>query len=58
MCLIQLTEVTSVRSLKEEVPAHILTLFELLAVEIPIAVLKECKITHQNQLKKPSLSQK
>ena len=48
MCLIQLTEVTSVRSLKEEVPAHILTLFELLAVEIPIAVLKECKITHQN----------
>jgi hypothetical protein len=58
MCLIQLTELTFSRSFKEEVPAHIWTLFELFAVEIPTAVLKECKITHQNQLKKPSLSQK
>jgi len=33
-------------SLKESVPHHIQTLFDLFAVEIPTAILKESKITH------------
>lgn len=46
MCLIQICEISLTRSLKESVPHHIQTLFDLFAVEIPTAILKESKITH------------